>query len=377
MDFMLYSMIIARLMTTLGMSKALAGGLNSVTLMITAAGGLLFGFAADRIGRVRALIVSMVVYSLASGGSGLAMSVVGLAVFRLILGLGYAGGWTTGAVLVAESWRPEHRGKALGFMQSAFAIGEMLAVVAAALLLPRYGWRPVFFAGMLPLLAVFWISRRVPESPVWQERAEKKPASLSLLWRKDVRRNGIIATAMNTCTLFGYWGLFTWIPAYLSLPVASGGRGLNQAMTAWWLIVLGVGKWFGYVLFGFMADAAGRRRTYVSFLLIAAVLVPVYGMARSPLWLLILGPFVAFFGTGYFSGYAAIVSELFPTEIRGTAMGVSFNFGRALSGIAPAVIGGIADRHGLGYAFIVLAGAFFAAAMLALMLPETKGKHLD
>ena len=377
MDLMLYSMVIAHLMTALGMSKAIAGGLNSLTLMVSALGGLLFGFAADRIGRTRALMASVLVYSLASGASGLANSIPVLAVFRLLLGFGYAGGWTTGAALVAETWRPEHRGKALGFMQSAFAIGEILAVVVASLVLPRYGWRAVFFVGVLPILLVFWIARRVPESPVWQHRGEQRSGSLRLLWRKDVRRNGIIATSMNACTLFGYWGLFTWIPAYLSLPVDHGGRGLTQTMTAWWLIILGVGKWFGYVLFGFFSDSAGRRRTYVSFLLIAAVLVPIYGMASSPVWLLILGPFVAFFGTGYFSGYAAIVSELFPTEIRATAMGVSFNFGRAISGVAPFVIGGIADRHGLGSAFMVLAGAFFAAALLACALPETRGKRLE
>ena len=181
---------------------------------------------------------------------------------------------------------------------------------------------------------------------------------------------------MNACGMFGYWGLFTWIPAYLSLPVEQGGRGLDLMKTTAWLLIMGIGKWLGYALFGFFADAAGRRRSYVTYLLVAAALVPLYGIARTPLWLLVLGPFVAFFGTGFFSGFSALASELFPTEIRATAMGLSYNIGRGLSAAAPALVGLLANRYGLGSAFFLQAAAFFAAAMLALALPETKGRQL-
>jgi MFS family permease len=169
-----------------------------------------------------------------------------------------------------------------------------------------------------------------------------------VLWQKDLRRNGLLATAMNACAMFGYWGLFTWIPAYLALPVAEGGRGLDLMKTTVWLVIMGVGKWFGYALFGFFADAVGRRRSYVAYLLIAAALVPLFGMAETPFWLLVLGPFVAFFGTGFFSGFSAIASELFPTEVRATAMGLSYNLGRGLSAAAPAIVGLLASRFGLG-----------------------------
>lgn len=378
MDVMLYSMVLAHLMRDIGMDKGEAGLLNSLTLFASAIGGLGFGFLADRVGRTRALMLSILVYSLASGACAFSASILQLAIFRFVLGLGMGGEWTTGAALIAETWPAEHRGKALGLMQSTWAIGEMIAAGVVAVVLPSFGWRAVFLVGVLPALFVLWIRRDVPESELWlRQQQQETRGSLSLLWRGDLRRNGLLATAMNAFAMFGYWGLFTWIPAYLALPVAEGGRGLDLMKTTLWLVLMGVGKWFGYALFGFFADAVGRRRSYVTYLLVAAALVPLFGMAETPFWLLVLGPFVAFFGTGFFSGFSAIASELFPTEIRATAMGLSYNLGRGLSAAAPAVVGLLATRYGLGSAFLLQAGAFFVAALLALTLPETKGKQLD
>ncbi len=377
MDVMLYSMVLAHLMRDLGMDKATAGLLNSLTLLASALGGLVFGFLADRIGRTRSLMLSIVIYSGASGACGLSDTIVELAIFRFVLGLGMGGEWTSGAALIAETWRAEHRGKALGIMQSSWAIGEMIAAAVAGFVLPRFGWRAVFFVGILPALLVFCIRRGVAEPEIWLARAREGRGSLRLLWRKDIRRHGLLATAMNACGMFGYWGLFTWIPAYLSLPVEQGGRGLDILATTTWLVVMGVGKWLGYVHFGFSADSAGRRKSYVVYLLIAAALVPLYGLATSPTWLLVLGPFVAFFGTGFFSGFSALAAELFPTEIRATAMGLSYNIGRGFSAAAPFAVGALANRFGLGSAFFLQAGAFFVAALLALALPETKGKALE
>ena len=380
-DVSLYSLVLAHLMRDFGMSQALGGFLNSLTLVASAIGGFLFGLIADRVGRTRALIASILIYSLASGACGLSDTVVQLAIFRFILGLGMGGEWTTGAALIAETWPAEHRGKALGVMQSTYAIGEIVAAVVVGLMLPRFEWRPVFFVGILPALVAIWIQRRVPEPEIWKARigarARTIGESLRLLWRKDLRRNGILATAMNACGMFGYWGLFTWIPVYLSLPIAQGGRGLSLMKTTTWLIVMGMGKWLGYTLFGFSADAFGRRKSYAAYLLIAATLVPIYGLSSSPAWLLVLGPLVAFFGTGYFSGFGAITAELFPTEIRATAMGVCYNIGRGISALAPLTIGLLAHRFGLGKSFFILAAAFLMGAVLALALPETKGKQLE
>ena len=175
MDVMLYSMVLAHLMRDLGMGKPTAGLLNSLTLLASAVGGLLFGFLADRVGRTRALMLSILVYSLASGACGLSTTIFQLAIFRFILGLGMGGEWTSGAAFIAETWPAEHRGKALGLMQSTWAIGEMIAAGVVALVLPSYGWRAVFFVGVLPALIVFWIRRDVPESEIWLRQQRPGP----------------------------------------------------------------------------------------------------------------------------------------------------------------------------------------------------------
>jgi|SRR5437588_766048 len=377
MDVMLYSFVLAYLMTEFGMSKSTGGFLNSLTLIASAIGGLLFGVLADRFGRTRALMGSILVYSISSAACGLSHSIPQLAAFRFLLGLGMGGEWSSGAALIAETWRAEHRGRALGLMQSSYAIGEAVAAIIVLIVFPHFGWRAVFFAGVLPAFLAFWIYRGVPEPELWKNRAkEEKPAEFRKLLQKDVLRKGILATAMNAFSMFGYWGLFTWIPSFLSLPVSKGGRGLSLVVGTTFYLALSPGKWLGYASFGFFADAFGRRKPYFTYLLIAAILVPLYAVIQSPLVLLLLGPFVAFFGTGFFSGYAAIASELFPGEIRATSMGLSYNVGRGLSAAAPFAVGAMATRFGFLPAFFLLAGAFLVAALLALVLPETRGLQL-
>jgi MFS family permease len=376
MDVMLFSLVVAYLLGEFSMDTRTAGFLNSLTLIASAIGGFLFGFLADRIGRTRALMASIFVYSLSSAACAFTHTVPQLAFFRFVLGLGMGGEWTTAAALIAETWRAEHRGKALGLMQSAYAIGEAIAALVVVVILPPFGWRAVFLVGVLPALLVLWIRRGVPESHLWKQRASETRASLGALVRGETLRNGILATAMNSFAMFGYWGLFIWIPGYLSLPVAQGGRGLSLAKTTSFFLLLCGGKWLGYTLFGFFADAFGRKRPYFAYLLIAALLVPLYGLVHTQLWLVILGPLVGFFGIGFFSGFAAIASEIFPGEIRATAMGLSYNIGRGLSAAAPFAVGSLALHFGIGPAFLLPAGAYLIAAALALLLPETRARQL-
>src|SRR5512133_3029120 len=172
-DVMLYAMVLAHIMRDLGMSKGTAGLLNSLTLLASGIGGVLFGFLADRIGRTRALMLSILTYSVFSFASGLATSIVMLSAFRFVLGLGMGGEWNTGATLVAETWPDHLRARALSIVQSSWAIGYAGAAVVAGLMLRHSNWRAVFFVGILPALLTLWIRKDVPESELWAERRAK------------------------------------------------------------------------------------------------------------------------------------------------------------------------------------------------------------
>ena len=378
MDVLLYSFVLDDVRREFGIDDRMSGVLLALPLAASAIGGIAFGRLADRIGRTRALSGSILVYAVATAACGMATDVWQLAVARLVLGLGMGGEWATGAALVAETWPAAHRGKAMGLMQSAWAVGYALAAAVNALVLPRFGWRAVFLVGIVPALITLWIRRRVEESPLWLAgRATPRPASgLGAVLRGPGASTTWVLMAMNAATMFGWWGLFTWIPSYLARPVDLGGAGLSIVRSSTWIIVMQVGMWCGYVSFGFIADAIGRKKSYVIYLLIAAALVPVYAMTRDVRWLLVLGPFLAFFGTGYFSGFGAVSAELFPTHVRATAQGLTYNAGRALSALAPVVVGALAVGRGLAWAFLVTSVAFALAAVLWIWIPETKGRTL-
>jgi MFS family permease len=378
-DVMLYALVLATLMKDLGMAKLTAGLLGSATLVASAAGGLAFGVVADRYGRTRALVLSILVYSVFTAACGFAQTVAQLAVFRVFLGLGMGGEWASGAALVSETWPAEHRGKALGFMQSAWAVGYGAAALVVATVMPVWGWRAVFFAGVAPALFTIWIQRSVEEPAVWRERATTGSAPrgrLSEVFGRDLRAITIAVTLMNACTMFAWWGFNQWIPAYLSLPAAEGGIGLSTRSMSGFIMAMQVGMWFGYVTFGFVSDAVGRRRAYVTYLIAAAVLMLGYGVAAQPLALLLLGPVVAFFATGYFTGFGAVTAELYPTGIRATAQGFTYNIGRIASAFAPWAVGRLAETRGFGVAFSLSAIAFLLAAVLWAWIPETRGREL-
>ena len=379
-DVMLYALVLATLIREFGMTPATGGLLGSLTLLASAAGGILFGVLADRYGRTRTLIWSVLIYSFFTFACGLAQSVTQLAIFRVCLGLGFGGEWASGAALVSETWPAEHRGKALGFMQSSWAIGYGLAVIVTALVLPRWGWRAVFFVGILPAFLTLWIRRSVPEPDLWQRT---KTASLSgrgrigEIFRPPLRALTIWVTLMNACTMFAWWGFNLWVPAYLELPVDRGGVGLGTAYRTTVLVVMQVGMWFGYVSFGYISDAIGRRRAYVAYTLIAAALLLAYASTREPRVLLALGPFLAFFGTGYFSGFGAVTAEIYRTSIRATAQGLTYNIGRVASAMAPFAVGSLAQTRGFGVAFTSASIAFVLAAAAWTFIPETKGRVLE
>lgn len=375
MDVMLYALVVPSLRADLHLTAAGAGLIMSATLICAAIGGILFGVFADRFGRTRALIGSILIYCIFTGLCGLAQTAMQLAICRMLLGFGMGGEWASGAALVAETWPDQHRGKALALMQSSWAIGYALGAAIVALVMPHLGWRAVFFAGLLPALFAVWIRRRVSEPERWTKVARSVDPGQIFHGRNG--RNLAITTLVNSATLFAWWGLFFWVPSYLSLPASQGGRGLSIVQTSTWTILMQVGTFLGYVSYGFLADRLGRKWVYVGFLFMAAIVVQFYARTNSATELLWIGPLVGFWGTGYFSGFAVIAAELFPTAIRGTAMGFAYNTGRIVSAAAPLLVGQASDQHGMGAALGITSISFLGAALLALAIPETRGKPLE
>jgi MFS family permease len=375
-DVMLYALVLVSLMRDLGMSPQTGGLLGSLTLAASALGGMIFGVVADQLGRTKALSLSILIYSIFTAACGFAQNVTQLAIYRVCLGIGFGGEWACGAALVSETWPAEHRGKALGLMQSSWAIGYGAAAIVTAIVLPTFGWRAVFFVGVLPALITLWIRRSVPEPAMWQRARTAADRAPRPAFSGPLVGVTVAITLMNAATMFAWWGLNLWIPAYLSLPESQGGVGLSTVVMSGFVVAMQVGMWFGYVTYGFVSDRIGRKPTYITYLLVAAALVFLYSLTRTPLVLLLLGPFVAFFGTGYFSGFGAVTAELFPTAIRATAQGITYNIGRLASAVAPFIVGSMAQTRGFGTAFLVTSLAFLVAAAFWLVIPETRGAEL-
>jgi MFS family permease len=378
-DVSLYPLVLSAVMAGLHMDQTAAGSLQSLTLLSAAAGGLVFGVIADRFGRVRALMTSVLIYSVFTAACGLATTAAALALFRICLGLGMGAEWASGAALVSETWPDRHRAKALAFMQSAWAVGFALAAVVNYLVQSVAGlpWRAVFFVGVLPALLTLWIRRGIEEPAIWRN-ARPRPAAGILAGLGGPRLRVTLALAlMNSCTLFAYWGFNTWVPTYLSAPRESGGIGLSASVMTGLIVANQCGTWFGYVTFGYVADAIGRRRAYVGYLILAAALVWVYTSVHTAWALFALGPLTSFFATGHFSGFGVVTAELYPTAVRATAQGFTYNLGRIASAYAPRLVGSVAQTRGYPTALSMAAAAFLLASFCWIAIPETKGRAIE
>ncbi|NUQ11207.1 MAG: MFS transporter [Gemmatimonadaceae bacterium] len=387
MDFLLYVMAIGQLKAYFGFDDGTAGLLGTVTLITSAVGGIIFGVVADRAGRTRALMATILIFSVCSLGAATSQSLWQLMAWRVLLGFGMGGEWASGAVLVSETWPAAHRTRAIGIMQSGWALGYIAAALLAALVLGKMNlgpeaWRWLFAIGVLPALLTLWIRKSVKEPEAWVRRqapsAERRGA-FAVLFGPEYRVKTVMATLLSACVQFANWGLFFWLPGFLARPVEQGGAGMSIVRSAGWIIPVQIGAYLGYNSFGFIADKLGRRRTFVLYLVTAAVLVPLYGqMARSPGILMALGPLLGFVGYGYFSLFGSFLAELFPTAVRATGQGLTYNLGRGLGALAPYTIGYVATlpNVGIGSALALTSAFFLAGAVLIMYFEDTSRKVL-
>ena len=376
-DLIVLTLSLAAIGTTFGVGTGATGALSTVTLSASAVGGILGGVLADKIGRARTLIFSVAIYSVFTFLSGIASSYEMLMVFRVFQGIGFGAEWGVGAVLVAELVRPESRGKALGVIQSAWAVGWALAVVAYLITFGLFAeteaWRVLMCLGILPAFLILYIRRNVEDPEVFQKADTKKDElPLKQILQGKLLKTTIAASLLATGIQGGYYAMFTWIPTYLKTE-----RDLTVVGTSGYLFVVIAGSFLGYLTAGMVHDRLGRKKTFALFASLAGTALVLYFLVPegSNTTLLLVGFPLGFFASGCFSGFGSYLSELFPTRARGTGGGFCYNVGRGLGALFPGIIGFLAAAIGLGGA--VAFGVFgYVLAICALAaLPETHGRQ--
>jgi MFS family permease len=383
MDFMIYPLVLSSLMTLWQVSKGSAGLAVTLTLIASAFGGWCAGYLSDRIGRVRTLQITILWFSFFSLLCALAQTFGQLMLARGLLGFGFGGEWAAGAVLMGETIRAQYRGRAVGSVQSGWAVGWGGAVLAQAVLftlLPsETAWRAMFALGAAPALLVFYLRRHVREPQIAAAArarlaaAGRRPAIWEI-FGPDVLRTTLLASMLATGAQGGYYAITAWLPTFLKTE-----RKLSVVGSTGYLALLILGCFAGYLVGAWLADRIGRRRMFIVFSCGALLLVVVYtqlGISNDAMR--VLGFPLGFFASGYFSGMGPFLTELFATRLRGSAQGFTYNFGRGVGALFPALVGYVSQTMSLSLAiavFAVIAYGIMLAA--ALMLPETRGRRLD
>src|ERR1700760_3102640 len=382
MDFMIYPLVIGSIIALWKVDAASAGLAGTVTLLASAIGGWLAGYIADRIGRVKTLQLTILWFSFFSLLCAFAQNFEQLLIARALLGFGFGGEWAAGAVLMGEAIRPQYRGRAVGSVQSGWAVGWGLAVLSQAILFSlmpaEVAWRWMFVIGALPALMVFYLRRYVTEPEIAAATRVKQIASgdqppLWEIFSPSILKTTILAALMATGCQGGYYAITFWVPRFLTTE-----RKLSIVSSTGYLSALIIGSFIGYLVGAWLADRIGRRKLFLIFSLGAIAVVLLYTQLTLPneaLW--VLGFPLGFFASGYFSGMGAFLTELYPTRLRGSGQGFCYNFGRGIGALFPFLVGALSTTTSLANAIAIFAVAAYAVFFLAAFaLPETRGRVL-
>ncbi|MGI5351018.1 MFS transporter [Streptomyces sp. CA-250714] len=378
-DFYALPLSMVAIAAYFGLSSGQTGLLVTVTMVASGVGGALAGVLADRIGRVPALIATVLTYALFTVACGTAPNYETLLVFRALQGVGFGGEWAVGAVLVAEYTSAHHRGRTLAAVQSAWAVGWGLAVLVYTavfgLLEQDTAWRVMFFTGALPALLVLYVRKNVSDAPEAERQRHRKSSlgTFAAIFRPRLLRTTVFASLMATGVQGGYYTLATWVPAYLSKD-----RGFAVVTTGGFLAAQILGAFLGYLTGGYLTDLLGRKKNIAVFAALSALCIVGYTQVPTgaDALLLVLGFPLGFCMSAIFSGFGSFLAELYPTSVRGTGQGFTYNVGRGLGAAFPALVGALADSWGVGGALVFGAAAYALAALALLGLPETRGREL-
>ncbi|MGI8716420.1 MAG: MFS transporter [Lapillicoccus sp.] len=383
-DVQLYSLAIPVLLTIGFLTDiAQAGLIGTAALLSSAVGGWAAGILSDRIGRVRTLQLTVLWFATFTGLSGLAMNADQLLVARTLMGFGFGGEWAAGAVLMGETVRARYRGRAIGSVQSGWAIGWGVAVLASTVVYTIFadqtGWRVLFFLGLLPAFLVVYLRRHVAEPEVRKEAAPTGlTAPIGTGWRTifspQLIKRTLLCAMLCTGAQGGYYSLTTFLPQFLAKE-----RGLKIYALGATLILIIAGAFAGYLFGAWLTDKLGRRPALVLTAAAAFVMVIPMTALNVPVSVFTILCFpLGFFGSAYFSGIGPALAEQFPTLVRGSGMGFSYNFGRGIGALFPFLVGTLATSVPLGVSIAVFAGGAYAVMIVAaLLLTETRGSDLS
>lgn len=336
-DLLILGFMLRVISADLGLSQSEAASLVTATLVGAVVGGLFFGMLSDRLGRVRVLTWTIVLFAVFTGLCALAQGYWDLLFYRTIAGIGLGGEFGIGMALVAESWPNSKRARASSYVGLGWQLGVLAAALLTPLLLPLIGWRGMFAVGIFPAVAAYFIrhSLHEPEIFVKNSSAGSVGTSLKLLASDpETTRRSIGIIILCSVQNFGYYGVMIWLPNYLSSRF-----GFSLTQSAAWTAVTILGMALGIYTFGQVADRAGRKPAFFGWMLGAAIMVVVYSRLTDPMFLLIAGAIMGFFVNGMLGGYGTLISELYPTVARATAQNVLFNLGRAIGGFGPVIMG--------------------------------------
>jgi MFS family permease len=383
-DTQLFSLVIPTLLATWGISKGQAGLIGGATLVAGALGGLLAGVLADRVGRVRALQVTVIWFSLFTFLSAFAQNFDQLLALKALQGLGFGGEWTAGAVLLSETINAKHRGKAMGIVQSAWGFGwggaVLLYTVVFSYVSPEWAWRFLFAIGIVPALLVLYMRRNMIEPPreatasADAETGQRGVFAIAAgIFDPAVLRTTIVGGLIGLGAHGGYHAITTWLPTYLKSE-----RHLSVLGTGGYLAVVIVAFIVGCFVSAWLQDRIGRRLNVIVFAVCCGVMVNVYTLLPlGDTSMLILSFPLGLFSAGIPATLGALFNELYPQGVRGTGVGFCYNFGRIVSAAFPVLIGHMSDSMSLGTALGIDAGlAYGLVVIAALLLPETRGRRM-
>lgn len=373
MDIMFISFAMTMIIAEFHIDLATGGLISSITNIGMLIGGILFGVLADKYGRVKVFTYTVLLFAVGTALTGLATNIEQVYLFRFIAGLGAGGEYGIGMALVAEAWPKSKQGRASSYVSVGAQYGVILAALLSAVILPTLGWRALFFVGVVPVIFAFIVRKNLDESPEWLEAQKLKKASnkreknkLGQLFNSPKTTFTTIALMiMATVQIAGYNGLMIWLPSMLQQS-----QGLSVSGSALWTISTAVGMIIGMLTFGQFLDRFGTKRAFGIFLLASACAVFIYAYATGSAGVLIGGAIVGFFSNGMFAGYGALIGGLYPTEIRSTATNTIFNFGRAVGGFSPILVGYILQNYDMKMAMLYLAGLYIISFVMMLTLKK-------